>query len=87
LVIVSSSDSQGLLVEVPDLSSSAIWNLDDHVSVVDQVKVSVLWQLRDNVEVSLNIESELFVKLSLTWLTLPLVDVNNIPLLIDLSVC
>jgi hypothetical protein len=44
LVVVSSSDGQGLLVEVPDLGSSTVWNLDDHVSVVDQVKVSVVWQ-------------------------------------------
>jgi hypothetical protein len=44
LVVVSSSDSQGLLVEVPDLSSSSVWNLDDHVSIVDQVKVSLIWE-------------------------------------------
>jgi len=44
LVVVSGSDSQRLLVEVPDLGSSAISCLDDHVSVVDQVKVSVVWE-------------------------------------------
>jgi hypothetical protein len=37
LVIVSGSDSQGLLMEVPDLGSSTVWNLDDHISVVDQI--------------------------------------------------
>ena len=41
LVVISSSDSQRLLVEVPDLGSSTVWSLDDHVSVVDQVKVSL----------------------------------------------
>jgi hypothetical protein len=35
LVVISSSDRQRLLMEVPNLSSSSIWNLDDHVSVVD----------------------------------------------------
>jgi hypothetical protein len=41
LVVVSGSDGQGLLVEVPDLGSSAIWSLDDEVSIVNQIKVSV----------------------------------------------
>jgi hypothetical protein len=35
LVVVSCSDSQGLLMEVPDLSLSTIWSLDHKVSVVD----------------------------------------------------
>jgi hypothetical protein len=35
LIIVSCSDCQGLLVEVPDLSLSTIWSLDHKVSVVD----------------------------------------------------
>jgi hypothetical protein len=45
LIVVSSSDSQGLLMEVPDLGSSSIFSLDDHVSVVDEIKVSVLLHL------------------------------------------
>jgi len=44
LVVVPCSYGQRLLVEVPDLGSSAIWSLDDHVSVVDQIKVSVIWE-------------------------------------------
>jgi hypothetical protein len=44
LVVQSGSDSQGLLVEVPDLGSSSVRDLDDHVSVVDQVKISVVWK-------------------------------------------
>jgi hypothetical protein len=40
LVVQSSSDCQGLLVEVPNLSSSAIWSLNHKVSVVNQVEVS-----------------------------------------------
>jgi len=73
-------------MEVPDLSLSTIWCLDHHVSVVDQVKVSTIWKLGDNVEVSLNIESESIVELSLGWLSLPLINVDNVPLLVDLSV-
>jgi hypothetical protein len=44
LVVVSSSDGQRLLVEVPDLGSSAVWNLDDHIPVVDEIEVSVIWK-------------------------------------------
>jgi len=43
LVVVSCSDGQGLLVEVPDLSPSSIWSLDDKVSVIDEIKISVGW--------------------------------------------
>jgi len=41
LIVQSGSDGQRLLMEVPDLSLSSIWSLDDHVSVVDQVEVSM----------------------------------------------
>jgi len=44
LVVVSGSDGQRLLMEVPDLGSSTISSLDDHISVVDQIKVSVVWE-------------------------------------------
>jgi len=30
-------------MEVPDLSLSSIWSLDDHVSVVNEVKISTTW--------------------------------------------
>jgi len=43
LVVISSSDSQRLLMEVPDLSPSSIWSLDDKVSVIDEIKISVGW--------------------------------------------
>jgi hypothetical protein len=32
-------------MEVPDLGSSTIGSLDDHVPIVDEIKVSVVWQL------------------------------------------
>jgi len=37
-------------------------------------------------EWSLNIKSEFFIELSLGWFTLPLVNVDNIPLLMNLSI-
>jgi hypothetical protein len=73
-------------MEIPDLSLSSVWCLDNHVSVVDQVEVSAVWKFGDNVEVSLYIESESFIELSLLWLSLPLVSVDNVPLLVDFSV-
>jgi hypothetical protein len=85
LIVQSSSDGQGLLMEVPSLSVSTILNLDDHVSVIDQVEVSVAIESSHNVEVSLNVKSELLVELTLSWLLLVLVNVNDSPLLMDLS--
>jgi uncharacterized membrane protein len=38
------------------------------------------------VEWSLNIESEVFVELSLLWFTLVFIDIDNIPKLVSLSV-
>jgi len=37
-------------------------------------------------EISLDVESIFFVKFTLGWLTLPLVDVDNVPLLMDLPI-
>jgi hypothetical protein len=68
------------------LGSSTVWNLDNHVSIVDQVKSSVVWELRSNVEVSFNIESKLFVELTLSWLLLVLINIDNLPSLVDLAV-
>jgi hypothetical protein len=86
LVVVSCSNGQGLLVEIPNLSFSTVCNLDNHVPVVDQVEVSVLWKLRDNIEISLNIETESLVELSLGWLSLPFINVDDIPLLMNLII-
>jgi hypothetical protein len=86
LVVQPCSDGQRLLMEIPFLSTSTVCNFDNHVSVIDQIKISSAWQFRYNVEVSLNIESELLIELSFSWLTLPLVNVDNVPLLVDSSV-
>jgi len=83
LVVVSGSDGQRLLVEVPDLGLSTVWCFDDHVSVVDQVKISVVRKCRHNVEVSLNIESESLIELTLCWLSLPFINIDDVPLLMN----
>ena len=33
-----------------------------------------------------NVESILFIELTISWLTLPLISIDNVPLLMDLSV-
>jgi hypothetical protein len=73
-------------VEIPFLCVSSIRDFDDHISVIDQVKVSTTWQFRDNVEVSFNIETESLVELTFLWFSLPLINVHDIPLLIDFAV-
>jgi len=69
-------------VEVPNLGSSTVWNLNDHVSVVNQVKVSVVWKLGNNVEISFDVETESLIEFSLGWLSLPFINVDDIPLLV-----
>jgi hypothetical protein len=72
-------------MEVPDLSISTIWYLNDHISVVDQVKVSVSRQCRLNVEWSFNIETEVFIEFTLLWLLWILISIDDVPLLVNLS--
>jgi len=69
-------------MEVPYLSISSVWSLNDHVSVVDQIKVSVLFHLRYNVEIFFNNKTVFFIELSLYWFTLPFINVDNVPLLV-----
>jgi hypothetical protein len=84
LVVIPGSDGLGLLMEVPDLSLSSIRNLDDHVSVVNKVKVSVSIKLRNNIEVSFYIKTKLFIHLTFLWLRV-LISVNNLKLLSEVS--
>ena len=85
MVVQSCLDGHRSLVEIPDLGLSSIWCLNDHVSVANQVKVSVFGQLGDNVEVSLNEETEVFVKFSLLWFLWIFISEDDVPLLVDLS--
>jgi hypothetical protein len=86
LVVVSSSDSQRLLVEIPLLSISSIWSLDDHISVVDQVEISIGFECRDNIECAINVKTELLVKLTLSWFLFILIYIDNSPSLLNLSI-
>jgi hypothetical protein len=85
LIVISSSDGQRLLMEVPDLGSSPIWCLNDHVSVVNEIKVPILLQFRDNIEVSFNIETKITIKLTLGWFIWILISIDNLPLLVNSS--
>jgi len=69
-------------MEVPNLGVSSIWCLDDHISIVDKVKIPVFFHLRNNMEVFLNNESEFFIHLSLLWFWFPLIDIDDVPLLV-----
>jgi hypothetical protein len=74
------------LIEPPDLSFLSILGLDDHVSVVDDLKISLRAQSRLNVEWSLDVESIVFIELSLSWFTLPFVSIDNFPFLRNSSI-
>jgi hypothetical protein len=86
LFVVHGLDSQSLLVEEPGLCSSSISDLDSHVSVVDDIEISARSHVSNDMEWSFNIETEVFVEFSLNWISLPLIGIDDIELLIDLSV-
>jgi hypothetical protein len=73
-------------MEIPNLGPSTIWSLDNHVSVVDEIEISVRFHFRHNEEISFDVKSEIFIEFSLLWFTLPFISVNNIPLLVDSTV-
>jgi hypothetical protein len=70
-------------VEVPGLCVSSIWCLDHKVSVVNEVEISVSLELRNNVEISFNIHTEVFVEFTLGWFLWHLVSIDEIPLLVE----
>jgi len=74
------------LIEVPNLTSLSISSLNNHVSVVDNFEVSSRFLSWDDMEISLYVESEFFIEFTLGWFSLPLVNVDDIPLLMDSSV-
>jgi hypothetical protein len=73
-------------MEVPFLCVSSIWSLYHKVSIVDQIEVSTALEFRDNIEISFYEKSEPIVELSLSWFSLILVSIDDIPLLVDLAV-
>jgi len=83
LVVVLGPDSQRLLVEPPGLGVSFVSSLDDHVFVVNQVKVSMFSELRDDVEWSFDVQTKLFIELSLNWFSWVFISIDDIPLLVE----
>jgi hypothetical protein len=80
LVVISSSDSLRLLVEVPNLCFSTVSSLYNEVSVVDQIKISVWSHLWYNIEVSFDVKSEVLVKFTLLWLFV-FINIDDLELL------
>jgi hypothetical protein len=72
-------------VEVPHLLLSAVSCLNSKFVAIDDIEVSVLWQFRDDVEWSFDVESEFLVEFTLSWFTLVFINVDDVPLLVDLS--
>jgi hypothetical protein len=66
-------------MEVPILSLSSVSGLNYHVSSKN-VKISVSSHSRNNIEISLNIQTESSVEFSLSWISLPLVSIDDVPL-------
>jgi hypothetical protein len=73
-------------MEVPSLGSCTIWYLDDNVPTVNKINVSIFWQLRNNVEISFNVKTELLVKFTLSWFSFPFISIDNVPLLVNSAV-
>jgi len=43
----------------------------------------MFWQLRDNIEWSLNIQTEVFIEFTLLWLSWHSISIYDIPLLVE----
>jgi hypothetical protein len=78
-------DGLGLLVEWPLLIFLVDSIADDDVSSANNCEYSSHWESWDNVECSVDPESELLVE-SLNFITLGLVDVDDLPSLVETSV-
>jgi hypothetical protein len=60
-------------------------SLYNHVFPVDNFEVSIWFHSRNNIEWSLDIHAIFFVELSLGGFTLPFINIDDVPLLMDLS--
>jgi L-cystine uptake protein TcyP (sodium:dicarboxylate symporter family) len=68
------------LIEPEGLSLSSISCLQIEVSVGEKIEVSSSSHSRNNVEISFNIQAEAFVEFTLSWISLPLISIDDIPL-------
>jgi len=85
LVVQLSLDSLWFLIKVPQLGASSISCLDNHVPVVNEIKIFVRWKLRNNIERSFNIKTEIFAQLSFDWFLFPFILVDDIKQLVHFS--
>jgi hypothetical protein len=69
-------------MEVPSLTWSTILFLNNKVSTREVVNVSTLSKSGNDIEVSINDEAPFSIPLSLGWFTLPVFDIDEIPLLV-----
>jgi hypothetical protein len=73
-------------MEVPFLACSTVLSLDDQISIGCVVDVSTLTQSGNDMEVFVNNHSIVSIPFSGSWLSLPVLDIDEIPLLVSLSV-
>jgi hypothetical protein len=83
---VSGFNGQSLLIEPEDLGLSSISSLQIEVSVGEKIEVSASAHSGDYMEISLNIEAESLVEFALSWISLPLISIDDIPLLRNMVV-
>jgi len=82
-------DGQTLLVEPPNLALVAIWLLDDNLLMwwwIYSLEVSSSWKHWFNMEWPFNVETEVFIEFSLLWFTLPVINIDDVPKLVQLSI-
>jgi hypothetical protein len=72
------------LVEVEFLGIITVWCLDDQV-VSENVEISCACHGSLDVEVSFYVQAEVFVEFTFLWLFLVLINIDDIPFLMDLS--
>jgi hypothetical protein len=67
-------------MEVPFLACSSILSLEHKISS-DIINVSTSSESRDHMEVNIDLKSVVFVPFTGSWFTLPVLDIDKIPLL------
>ena len=73
------------MVEEEFLGIITVWCLDDQV-VSKNVKISCACHGSLNVEMSFYIQAEVFVEFTFLWLFLVLINIDDIPFLVDLII-
>jgi hypothetical protein len=72
-------------MEVPFLACFTVLSLQEKISR-EVINVFAFTESRNDVEISINFETELFIHLSLSWFSCPVLQVDEIELLFNLSI-